>query len=102
MIQIPKCQECGACCAYAEALWIEVTKDDAVRINDDSLLQNGDIEPFAMKQLSNNRCVALSGKVGECVECNIYDKRPSICRSFERGSPECVFMLGFHQIVRPW
>jgi Fe-S-cluster containining protein len=28
------------------------------------------------------RCVALTGIVGQCVACSIYDHRPSACRGF--------------------
>jgi len=30
-----------------------------------------------------NRCVALQGRVGNLVECGIYENRPSPCRDFE-------------------
>ncbi len=29
------------------------------------------------------RCEQLNGKIGESVNCKIYDRRPSPCRSFE-------------------
>ena len=29
------------------------------------------------------RCVAVSGKIGQSVQCSIYENRPSCCRSFQ-------------------
>lgn len=32
---------------------------------------------------SHPRCIALQGQIGERVFCSIYERRSSVCRSFE-------------------
>ena len=39
---------------------------------------------------TNNRCVALTGKVGCNVGCSIYNHRPAACRAFVPGSQLCL------------
>ena|GEM_PF-4946659 len=81
-----RCEGCGACCGHAsDTKWIEVTQHDAARIASE-LLQPGDIEPFAMRQKPSGDCVAL----GDDKRCLIYDSRPTICRTVERGDGICL------------
>jgi len=101
-VELPKdCTECGACCAY-KPNWIEVSELDRQRINDDTLINIGDSQHhMKMKWTGINkcRCVALDGRIGGAIVCTIYDKRPEICRLVERGSPICLFSLGYHDIA---
>jgi Fe-S-cluster containining protein len=39
---------------------------------------------------TNNRCIALTGRVGVSVGCSIYESRPAACRAFTAGSPLCL------------
>ena len=39
---------------------------------------------------TDNRCIALTGRVGVSVGCSIYESRPAACRSFTQGSPLCI------------
>jgi Fe-S-cluster containining protein len=48
------------------------------------------------------RCAALVGEIGKSAHCSIYDKRPAVCRSFDRLDPECLWLLGWHGVGRPW
>lgn len=75
------CLACGACCAYfrvsfywgeAEANGIPV--DLTVPVTPHRLAMRG-------SEQQPPRCVALQGSVGDCVNCSIYDRRPSPCRS---------------------
>lgn len=43
----------------------------------------------ASQKDGRRRCVALQGEVGKPCGCRIYPDRPSLCREFEAGSPEC-------------
>ena len=45
----------------------------------------------AMKLVEDLRCAALSGEIGSCVGCNIYETRPDVCRGFEKGDDSCHF-----------
>jgi len=44
---------------------------------------------YPLMKTTNNRCVALTGKVGCAVGCSIYNDRPAACRSFVPGSTLC-------------
>ena len=39
-----------------------------------------------------DRCIALRGEIGQRVECEIYEYRPTVCRQFEPGSMDCRFV----------
>lgn len=39
-------------------------------------------------RIEDGRCVALVA-LGDRALCAIYDRRPTICRDLERGSPAC-------------
>lgn len=64
---VGSCMACGACC----------------------------IEPIVQIRTTGRRghkgpCSALVGKIGESVSCSIYEERPKMCKTFDRGSPECL------------
>lgn len=40
------------------------------------------------------RCTALTGVIGKKVKCTIYERRPEICREYERGSFDCLSLNG--------
>ena len=90
------CASCGACCL--EAGHVAVTPDDrtpraltrstkGLGLSNDTLSKLG---PRCLKRHMGGRCVALEGEVGCSVSCAIYEKRPSVCRRFEAGSPGCL------------
>jgi Fe-S-cluster containining protein len=93
------CQRCGACCAlYRVALQGSETSDSL----DGTLPVELTVEFGKNKRVMKGtdglkkRCIALEGTVGASVTCLVYDRRPSVCRSFfatweiERGdNPLC-------------
>lgn len=107
-MQFPDCQQCGACCSFGEQ-WIEVTQADYERLPHSLFVEPaieegdwpGELPPYTMRT-RNDRCVALQGDIGRSCTCLIYERRPEICRRFERGSPECAYLLGHHGLGRPW
>lgn len=78
------CLLCGACCASYRAsfYWAEAddTTDGGVPVG-----MTDRVSAFrrAMRRDQDGRCVALRGTPGQKVSCRIYDRRPSVCRSFE-------------------
>ena len=89
------CQSCGACCvsfrvdfhpaelaggayAWGEGVPLEMT----VPVTASIVRMRGTDGP-------EPRCVALSGEVGQCVGCGIYDVRPSPCREFDIEHAAC-------------
>jgi len=82
--ELPPCTECGACC---KAFGIyEVNSEDIERLGDKAkLTQKSHLYPEGgIMKTKNFACVALKG-----TKCSVYDKRPTVCRVFERGSEEC-------------
>ena len=84
---LPKnpCQTCGACCAHFRVSFYWSETDP----------QLGGTVPVEMTQKLDNfrscmkgtdqpnpRCMALSGTIGQDVNCTIYENRPTPCREF--------------------
>jgi Fe-S-cluster containining protein len=46
-------------------------------------------EDYPLMKTTNNRCIALEGKVGETVCCMVYPNRPKSCQQFVVGSELC-------------
>jgi uncharacterized protein len=96
---IPECRECGACCCnpadnksegYYD--WVEVAKDEPVRKGRRTahLVVVADDGSAHMRLDPSGRCVALRGKLGQSVNCSIYEVRPRPCHRVEAGSKECL------------
>ncbi len=79
------CQTCGACCAEAGAVILDEEDDVPV-----SLVQNVANLRCMVTEGTSFRCAALLGTIGEAVACGIYGRRPTVCRSFDAGSDECL------------
>ncbi len=45
------------------------------------------------------RCAALYGKIGESIQCAVYEFRPSPCKEFEAGSAACLQARQRHHIL---
>lgn len=43
-----------------------------------------------------DRCLALSGTIGEAAACTIYALRPEVCRECQPGDPECDLARATH------
>jgi Fe-S-cluster containining protein len=81
------CLNCGACCAcYRVAFhWSEaepflggtVPAEMAVKLDQHRLAMRG------TESGREPRCAALSGTIGESVQCGIYALRPSPCRELQ-------------------
>lgn len=75
------CLSCGACCAYyrvsfywGEAETGHIPVNMTVPITPHRLAMHG-------TEKHPPRCTALRGEIGDCVNCDIYEMRPSPCRS---------------------
>jgi hypothetical protein len=90
------CQFCGACCATSRewprfSLETEAELDliPEVLINDE----------FSGMRCEGDRCLALSGKVGERTACSIYAFRPLVCRACQPGDEECQLARAKHGLA---
>jgi Fe-S-cluster containining protein len=83
------CQQCGACCAafrvsfyWAEAPQRELPAELVEKVSPHLACMVGTNQ-------SEPRCRALSGEVGQQVECVVYPSRPSPCREVTSGDERC-------------
>ncbi|HVK75736.1 MAG TPA: YkgJ family cysteine cluster protein [Kofleriaceae bacterium] len=93
------CRRCGACCVNLPANaaegfvgWVEVEPGD--RLLDQAelarklVVRDADGVPH-LKLAPDGRCLALRGRLGERVRCDVYHHRPSPCRRVQAGDPLC-------------
>lgn len=87
------CLTCGACCDYSSD-WprFSTESDDELALIPDPLVADN----LSGMRCSDNRCAALTGKVGEAVACSIYAVRPHVCRACEIGDDECLMARERH------
>lgn len=87
------CRTCGACCTPEVKLpfYVGLEEADLLRLTPAFRARNTARASLLTKldPVGNCVCVALRGTVGRRVSCNIYDRRPSACRTLEMGSAEC-------------
>jgi len=78
------CMRCGACCISYRASFYWAEADDATE-GGVPVRMTVRVDAFrrAMRRGRNRRCIALRGTPDRKVFCTIYDRRPSVCRSFE-------------------
>lgn len=92
------CQRCGACCRNPLSnrregvhVWVEVEPDEVLlrRPRWAKWLRRDRDGVVHLRLVDDGRCVALRGRIGESVRCEIYEVRPRPCRRVEAGSDEC-------------
>ena len=106
------CQACGACCcntkkniALGSRSYVEVLPSDLLfRKRRDWLGTLTLIDDTGTHQLrltgAEQRCIALTGELGQSVKCTIYELRPAGCRQVEPGDEECLAARRAHPQVR--
>lgn len=85
------CKKCGACCVWQ--LVLLTPNDDGIdeKYTQYTEMHFVDWESTRKMRLDteSGACSALRGAVGIDCECEIYDKRPAMCRTFRPGSHYC-------------
>lgn len=87
------CQSCGACCE-TDAAWPRFSlehEDDLALIPAHLVRKDG-----GGMACEGDRCLALSGKVGEATACTIYGLRPDVCRACLPGDDACAIARAKH------
>jgi len=79
------CKTCGACCCFKWS-WPILKRDRSDATGIPAEMQR---EDYPLMKTTNNRCIALEGKVGETVCCMVYPNRPKSCQQFVAGSELC-------------
>lgn len=105
------CKTCGACCtAPDDRAYVPVTALDRRRMPSkyqkkvQEVVDPGDEPPFGLgvKRFDDRfACVALKGKLGRDIGCDMYSQRPDYCRVFVKGSDECLERRAETFFVRP-
>lgn len=81
----PVCQSCGACCVTYRVTLPRADLDSHPRgWVPAHLTQPYTPTTACMRETPEHpgRCIALSGDIGNMVNCAIYDQRPAACRDF--------------------
>lgn len=90
------CLSCGACCRDAGEVAVVEDVDDVPRYLTRSvrgIIGFASWEAETTRRMArdvDNQCVALCGEIGSAVRCQIYDRRPAVCRNFEPGNYQCI------------
>lgn len=92
------CTRCGACCFSESPRHARVTGDDYERLGDDAPRLVTFLGNQAFMRIEHDgaeppvgRCAALVVDADSgAYLCSIYERRPDVCRSLERGSPSCA------------
>lgn len=89
------CQTCGACCHGLDVLLTDAEADQFEgdpRLVALTTLYRRPGAPalrFMKRHRDTDRCVALDGPL-HANACRIYAQRPTLCREFAAGSPDCI------------
>lgn len=87
-----ECVSCGACCFSVNHRYAELVPADVERLTpaEQATLVVAEGRRRFLRVVEG-RCVALASQPGEHL-CTIYERRPEVCRAFERGSSGCTFL----------
>jgi hypothetical protein len=87
----PECQDCGACCVVPDPFFIELDNVDFAQLTEEEQLRLTTFEDdMCILGKKGGRCAALRIQEGRFL-CAIYERRPYVCREFERGSSPCIY-----------
>lgn len=98
--ELPPCNECGLCCTtkleFGRGGFVRLTDNDYERLPGKYKLRvvlesDHGVDRLGIKGTPTvgYRCVALKGTPGVNTRCDIYEERPILCRTYERGSQDC-------------
>lgn len=100
------CTRCGTCCFSESERHVQVSGDDYERLSEGA----DDAEDW-VHWIGNQAFLKITGSPGRCSAlqvadgrylCAIYERRPEICRTLERGSPACAGERALKELrVRP-
>lgn len=90
---VPACLDCGACCFSTLPEYVRVFGVDHDRMGDEARAVTTFIGNRCYLRMAGGRCSALALEAGEGgrprFRCTIYEERPDVCRSLDRGSGQC-------------
>ncbi len=85
------CMQCGACCRAAFDVVVVAPRDPVIRRHPELIVRSPKLIQI---RRDGDRCAALEGGHADGsftpFTCRIYDERPNVCRTFERGGETCL------------
>jgi Fe-S-cluster containining protein len=86
---LPDCRVCAACCFSPQERYVELKGVDHARLSAD---ERSRLTVFhgtlCYIKMVDGHCAALVREGSEWL-CSVYERRPQLCRDYERGGPAC-------------
>ena len=99
--EVPDCKVCAACCFSARERYVVVTGADHARLR---VAEQQALTEFhgtrCFMKMEDGHCIALVQHGAEWL-CSIYERRPQLCRDYERGGAACSVDRVHGKHVRP-
>lgn len=90
----PQCLECGSCCFSTLPDYVRVDGRDHARLGERAEDLTHFIGNRCYMRMHDGHCAALQiDAANRRFVCSIYEARPELCRSLERGSSACAAEL---------
>ncbi len=90
-MHVPDCQDCGACCFPRGERHVPLTGADHARLTPaEQAAATVFLGNRCFMRVEDGRCVHLQQQDGRFA-CGIYERRPAVCRDYERGGEACAF-----------
>ncbi len=87
---VPACVDCGACCFSELPEYVRVFGVDLDRMDDRAQGYTHFLGNRCYMRMEGGRCAALViDPAARRFTCAIYEARPDVCRSLDRGSGQC-------------
>ena len=84
------CRQCGRCCFSELPEYVRVFGVDLDRMDAEMQLHTNFISNRCYMRIEDGHCTALAiDPVTRSFGCTIYEGRPDVCRSLERGTGSC-------------
>ena len=93
-MEIPEnCLNCGICCFAKSGTYVRVTEADWLRLGDAAEHMARRVGGQAYMRMADGHCAAMhiTTSRGEPPSffCELYERRPQVCRDLKRGGPAC-------------
>lgn len=89
------CRACARCCFADSALHVQVFAVDVERMGERARSFVDRSGGYGFMRFEDGHCVALAcDPVTGLFGCSIYEERPDVCRSLERGTSGCRYEHG--------
>jgi len=93
-MEIPEdCLHCGVCCFSKSGTYVRVSESDLRRLGAEAHVWAREVGGKAYMRMEEGHCLALhiTNPKGQLpvYHCQIYERRPQVCRELARGKAAC-------------